>query len=193
GMGIAAQLSGRLSDRYGFRRFTLFGFMVLIATSLTFGFIDGGTPIAVIMPVLFLNGIGMGLWSTPNMSATMGSVPRSQYGSVAAFVNLTRNVGNVTGQAIVAAIVTGVMVARGFDIQLSAITTTPGASDAFLAGWRSAYVAVVAFAVLAFVAAALTKERKPAVELAPVPGGAGAPSKPGALREAQDTASRGDE
>jgi predicted MFS family arabinose efflux permease len=52
------------------------------------------------------------------------------------------------------------MVARGFDIQLSAITTTPGAPVAFLAGWRAAYVAVVAFAVLALVGAALTRQPK---------------------------------
>jgi EmrB/QacA subfamily drug resistance transporter len=164
GMGVAAQMSGRLSDRYGFRRFTLIGFVVLICTSVAFGFIDAGTAIWVIMPLLFLNGIGMGLWSTPNMSATMGAVPRSQYGSVSAFVNLTRNVGNVTGQAIVATIVTSVMVAKGFDIQLSAITTTDGAPAAFLSGWRAAYVAVVAFAVVALIGAALTRQPKTARE-----------------------------
>jgi EmrB/QacA subfamily drug resistance transporter len=165
GMGVGAQMSGRLSDRYGFRRFTLIGFVVLICTSVAFGFIDASTAIWVIMPLLFLNGIGMGLWSTPNMSATMGAVPRSQYGSVSAFVNLTRNVGNVTGQAIVATIVTSVMVAKGFDIQLSAITTTDGAPAAFLSGWRAAYVAVVAFAVVALIGAALTRQPKTAAEV----------------------------
>jgi len=158
GMGIASQASGRLSDRYGFMRFTLLGFTVLILTSTTFGFLNGATPVILIAPLLFLNGIGQGLWNSPNTSATMGSVPRSQYGSVSAFVNLTRNLGNVTGQAIAATIVTSVMVARGFDIQLSEVAVVPGAGDAFLAGWRAAYIAVVAFAVLAFVSAAMTRD-----------------------------------
>lgn len=158
GMGVASQASGRLSDRYGFMRFTLLGFTVLILTSITFGFLNGATPVLFIAPLLLVNGIGMGLWNSPNTSATMGSVPRSQYGSVSAFVNLTRNIGNVTGQAIAATIVTSVMVARGFDIQLSQVSVIPGAADAFLAGWRVAYIAVVIFAVLAFVSAAMTRD-----------------------------------
>jgi sugar phosphate permease len=146
---------------------------VLICTSLVLMFIDAGTPIALIAPLLFFNGIGMGLWNTPNTSATLGAVPRSQYGSVSAFVNLTRNVGNVTGQAIVATIVTAVMIARGFDIQLNEIATTPGAPSAFLAGWRAAYIAVVAFAGIALVSAVLTRPPREAPAQA---GGAGAPA-----------------
>lgn len=165
GMGIAAQAGGRLSDRFGFRRFTLIGFAMLICTASLFSTLDGSTPVALIVPVLFFNGIGMGLWSAPNMSATMGSVPRANYGVVSAVANLTRNVGNVTGQAIIAAIISGVMVAKGFDIQLSKIAVIPGAADAFLAGWQAAYLTVVVFAALAGVAAFLTKEppkREPA-------------------------------
>ena len=74
-------------------------------------------------------------------------------------MNLTRNVGSVTGQAVVSAIITGVMVARGFDISLSKISETPGAADAFLDGWRVAYLLVVGFATAALVAAFMTKEQ----------------------------------
>ncbi len=159
GMGIAAQTSGRLSDRFGFRRFTLMGFSVLIATSLIFSFVNASTPLWVIVPVLFFNGIGMGLWSAPNMSATMGSVPRSAYGVVGAFVNLTRNVGNTTGQAIIATIITSVMVARGFDINLGDVADVIGAEGAFLAGWKIAYLSVTGFAAAALITAYLTNPR----------------------------------
>lgn len=160
GMGIAAQTSGRLSDRFGYRRFTFMGFAVLISSAIAFAFFDRATPVWVMLPVLFFNGIGMGLWAAPNMSATIGAVPRSSYGVVSAFVNLTRNVGNVTGQTIVATMIAGFMVARGFDIQLSAISTTPGAGDAFLSGWRAAYLVVVGFSVAALIAAFMTREGK---------------------------------
>ena len=160
GMGIAAQASGRLSDRFGHRRFTFLGLAILIVTSVVFSTISRDTPLGVIMPTLFFNGIGMGMWGAPNMSATMSAVPRTAYGAVSAFVNLTRNVGNVTGQAITAAIITGVMLARGFDIQLSAVADTPGAAEAFLDGWRTAYIVVVVFAVLAAVTAVMTRDSR---------------------------------
>ncbi len=160
GMGIAAQTSGRLSDRFGYRRFTLMGFAVLISTAAGFSFFSVTTPTWVIIPALFVNGIGMGLWSAPNMSATMGAVPRSAYGVVGALVNLTRNVGNTVGQAVIATIITGVMISGGFDIGLGDIATTEGADRAFLSGWKVAYLTVTGFAAAALLTAYLTNPRR---------------------------------
>ena len=47
------------------------------------------------------------------------------------------------GQALSTAVVVGVMVARGFDIALNEIAESPGASDAFILGWRAAFVVVI--------------------------------------------------
>ncbi len=157
GLGIAAQLSGRLSDKFGHRWLTVLGFVLLLFTSIGFSFFTRTTPVCVIMLVLFANGMGIGIWNVPNNSATMGSVPRSAYGLVSAFVNLVRNVGSVVGQAVVAAVVVGVMVNAGFDIPLSEIKSTPGASDAFIDGWRIAYLVIVAVGVLATIAAIMTR------------------------------------
>lgn len=55
-MGIAGILSGRLSDRYGFRIFTFIGIGVLFLTGISLAFFNMNTPIWVIMPVLFVNG-----------------------------------------------------------------------------------------------------------------------------------------
>ncbi|MBT4514879.1 MAG: hypothetical protein HOC77_07290 [Chloroflexi bacterium] len=71
--------------------------------------------------------------------------------------NLARNFGNVTGQAIASTIVVGVMVSRGFDIQLDEIADTPGAGAAFADGWRAAYIVVTGFSVIGLVMAILTK------------------------------------
>ena len=161
GLGIAAQASGRLSDRFGTRRFTVLGFMIILVTSVSFSFFTLSTPLWLIGLTLFANGAGMGMWNVPNNSATMGSVPRSAYGVVSAFVNLVRNVGSVVGQAVVAAIVVGVMVAGGFDIPLSEIRSTAGAGDAFLDGWRIAYIFVTLLTVAATIAAILTPNPKP--------------------------------
>jgi MFS family permease len=157
GMAIAAQGSGRLSDRFGSRPFAVFGFAVLVGTSVSLIFVDAGTAMWIVMAILFVNGLGMGLWNVPNNAVIMGSVPSSSFGVVGALTNLTRNVGNVTGQALASAIVVAVMVSSGFDIPLSQIGSTPGAGDAFVAGWRTAYLVVTWFAVIALILAALTK------------------------------------
>ncbi len=157
GMGMAAQTSGRLSDRFGERRFLIAGFLILIATAVAFAFIDGDTSMEIVMLIVFLNGLAMGLWNVPNSSVIMGSVPPSRFGVVGALTNLARNFGNVTGQAVASTIVVGVMVSRGFDIQLDQIVDTPGAGDAFADGWKAAYLVVTGFSVIGLVMAILTK------------------------------------
>lgn len=156
GMGVAAQASGLLSDRFGSRPFAVGGFGVVVATSLPLVFFTADTSLTFVMVVLFLNGLGMGLWNVPNNSVIMGSVPLSKLGVVGAFTNLTRNVGNVIGQAIASGIVVAVMAANGFDIPLSEIASSAGASAAFIDGWRLAYILVVNFSMAGFLLAART-------------------------------------
>lgn len=166
GMGIAGVMSGRLSDRYGFRIFTFIGLSVLMFTGLSFAFFTKETPVWVIMPVLFANGLGMGLWMAPNMSATLSVVERANYGAVSAFLNLVRNVGSVIGQAIVVAIVTGVMVSRGVEVELSELADAadPAVGEAFIDGWFIAFVVIVGASLAALIAAIFTRVGTPAEE-----------------------------
>ena len=115
------------------------------------------SPIWIVMALLFVSGLGMGTWNVPNNSVIMGSVPASSLGIIGAFTNLTRNVGNVAGQAVAAGVVVAVMAADGFDIPLSEIADTPGAGDAFLDGWRIAFLLVFAYSALGLVLALFTK------------------------------------
>jgi EmrB/QacA subfamily drug resistance transporter len=165
GMGIAAQTSGRLSDKFSERPFLVLGFIVLIATAVGFAFVDGETPMWIMMIIVFCNGLAMGLWNVPNSSVIMGSVPPSRFGVVGALTNLARNFGNVTGQAVASAVVVGVMVSQGFpDIELDKIADTPGAGDAFVQGWRVAYVLVTIFSALGLLMAFFTKPRRETAE-----------------------------
>ena len=157
GMGIAAQSSGRLSDRFGPRPFTVLGFVMLGLAALPMALLGEDSPIWIVMALLFVSGLGMGTWNVPNNSVIMGSVPASSLGIIGAFTNLTRNVGNVAGQAVAAGVVVAVMAADGFDIPLSEIADTPGAGDAFLDGWRLAFLLVFAYSALGLVLALFTK------------------------------------
>ena len=160
GMAIAAQASGRLADRFGERPFSVVGFVFLVITAVGFIYTDESTSIGFITIVLFVNGLAMGLWNVPNNSTIMGSVPRSSFGVVGAFTNLTRNVGNVTGQAVASAIVVGVMASGGFDIPLSQIDEVAGAGGAFIDGWRAAFILVTIFSALGLLLSATTKPRQ---------------------------------
>jgi uncharacterized BrkB/YihY/UPF0761 family membrane protein len=112
------------------------------------------------MFVLLVNGLAMGLWGVPNNSTILGSVPREAFGVVGALTNLTRNVGNVTGQAIASAVVVGVMAADGFDIPLSEITGNAAASGSFLDGWKLAYILVTIFSLMGLILAIFTKPKR---------------------------------
>ena len=157
GMGVAAQSSGRLSDRFGPRPFAVGGFVVLVLTSVPLAFLAADSALWIVMLLMFVNGLGMGLWNVPNTSVIMSSVPPSSLGVVGAFTNLTRNVGNVTGQAVASGVVVAVMVANGFDVQLSEIGDSAGAGEAFLDGWRAAYLLVTGYSVLGLILAFLTR------------------------------------
>ena len=159
GMGIAAQVSGRLSDRFGPRRFSVLGFSVMVTMALVLSRLTTDAALWMIMAILLVNGLAMGLWNVPNNSMIMGSVPVARLGVVGALSNLTRNIGNVVGQAVASGVVVGVMASRGFDVSPSRITGTPGAGGAFMAGWQIAYLLAAAFVALALALTLVTKPR----------------------------------
>ena len=164
GMGIGAQVFGRLSDRYGVRPFMVGGFVVLVFTGIGLATLNDTSNLFYIAVLVLINGLAQGAWSAPNAAATMGSVPRSTYGLVSAIINLTRNLGNVSGQAIITAIIAGIMIARGFNVPLAEIEDNPDAGFAFLDGWKYAYFAATAIVGLALVTAFLTNPKKSEME-----------------------------
>jgi hypothetical protein len=122
----------------------------------------------------------MGLWMAPNMNATLSVIARSNYGAVGAFVNLVRNVGSVSGQALTSAIITGTMVSRGVEVQLNQLADNPdpAVGAAFLDGWQAAFFVLAAFIAASFVAAVLTRPGKsPEEAQSPQPAGQPGPER----------------
>ncbi len=160
GLASAAFFSGRLSDRLGSKKFVIAGLVLGMAANAAFITLSTDTPVWLVASILLLNGIGMGTWNAPNTSMTLGAVDRSSYGIVGAFVNLVRNIANVTGTAMITAIVAGVMVSRGVPADLGAIAESgdPAGANAFVAGMRVVYVMQVALLGLALIAAMFSRE-----------------------------------
>ncbi len=88
-------LSGRLSDKYGHMPFTTSGLAVMSASLLLMSSTSVSTPYLTLALYLIVFGVGVGMFSSPNMSSIMGSVPPQERG-VASGVRATFfNVGYV--------------------------------------------------------------------------------------------------
>lgn len=163
GMAIFSYVSGRLSDRYGTRRWVVLGLIMVVGTSIFYATMDLTTPVALIVVVLFISGMALGLWEVPNTTSAMDTGEDSALNTTGALVNVTRNAGNITSIAISSSIVTGVLVARGFepDISLVGEDNTGAMADAFLDGLRWVFIALAVVGVAAVLAGWRVVMRKP--------------------------------
>ncbi len=95
GFLISGPISGVLSDRYGPRIFSTLG-MLLASTSFIFlVLLPVNFSYYVFAPILALNGIGFGLFSAPNSSAVMNSVPSKFRGTASGVLSTLNNTGQV--------------------------------------------------------------------------------------------------
>jgi MFS family permease len=81
GMLLAGPTSGYLSDRYGARWFATGG---MLGAALSFGLLlllPIDFPYPLFAAVLFLNGVSMGLFASPNRAAVMNSLPPGDRGA----------------------------------------------------------------------------------------------------------------
>lgn len=149
GVAIAAQLSGRLGDKYGTKPFLIAGYTATAIAAAAFAFATADTPIWTVMIILFMSGAGMGTWNVTSNSVIMGAAPSAAMGVVGALTNLIRNIGTVVGQAVMTTVIVGVMISRDVDIPLSEVSESPDATLAYMAGWRIAFGAAVVFNLIA--------------------------------------------
>ena len=163
GMAIFSYISGRLSDRYGTRRWVMLGLVIVVLTSIFYSTLDLDTPVALIVFVLFISGMGLGFWEVPNTTSAMDTGEESAINTTGALVNVTRNAGNIASIAIASSIVTGVLVARGFepDISLVGKDETGLMADAFLDGARWVFIALAVVGAAAVLAGWRVVMRKP--------------------------------
>jgi EmrB/QacA subfamily drug resistance transporter len=174
-MSILGPLSGRLSDRYGWRPFTVGGLLLSATGLLLLSRVTAESSLLLVLPALMLQSCGMGVFYSPNSSSILSTVERESYGVVSAFVNLVRNAGNVTSVAVATAIVTATMGAMGFEPSLHAVQGG-GASavgQAFTLGLRNAYLVMAGLLLLAMTLSAFRFERVTGLEPVPASGGAG--------------------
>ena len=99
-------LSGRLSDRFGTRPFATAGLAVVTVSLVAMSTLAPGTPYTTLLGFLLLSGAGMGLFTSPNMSSVMGSVPAHRRGVASGFRATFFNIGFVLSFNIVILVLT---------------------------------------------------------------------------------------
>jgi len=93
GFLVAGPVSGMLSDRYGARPFATSGMLLSAATFGALMLLPADFSYPVFGLLIFLNGVAMGLFASPNTAAIMNSVPARHRG-VASGIRVTfQNVG----------------------------------------------------------------------------------------------------
>ena len=167
-MIVMGPLSGRLSDRYGWRKFNMAGLTVSAAGLFVLSTVTESSPLGLVMTGLILVNCGMGIFNSPNNNAILSSVERSRYGVVSALTQLVRNSATVTSVAIGTAIVTATMASMGHPPSLAAVSdaTDRGIFEAFTAGIR-----MVSYAMgsLVLVGVVLSYLKGPQPKVAPAP------------------------
>ncbi len=146
GFAAAGPLSGPLSDRFGPRKIEFIGLGLLIASLAFLGRLTVDTPAWNVAAAMTMQGLGMGIFYTPNTSSVLSVVERERYGVATAFLNMTRNTASVAGVGMVISIVTAIMAARGFEPSLDAVSAGGGGVEvAFTQGLRIAFLTLGSF------------------------------------------------
>lgn len=158
-MVLIGPVSGRLSDRFGWRVLTVSGLALSMASSIVIALmLTEISPVVFIVLLLMLQSCGMALFNSPNQSSLLGAVERSQYGVIASLTQLIRNSANVTSIAVATTVVVVTMGTYGVEPSLDAVS--PSVAFAFVAGLKWAFLSMAAMLFVGVVLAVIRGERK---------------------------------
>jgi MFS family permease len=93
GFLIAGPLSGTLSDRHGARAFATAGMLIFGASFIGMMFLPVDFPYLAFALLIAANGVGVGMFSSPNAASVMSSVPPDQRGAASGMRSTFQNTG----------------------------------------------------------------------------------------------------
>ncbi len=125
---LSAPVAGWLDGRVSTGRLCTVG-LALEAVGLgTVALVDGHTPLVLVSGAFALVGLGIGLFTVPNLSYVMGSIPRARQGVAGGLSQMMRTVGVVSGVTFASLF---------FDTRQRA---HGGGTDAFVPAFRDVFV-----------------------------------------------------
>ena len=165
-MAIMGPFSGRMSDRFGTRWLSVGGMAISGGALISFSTLTISSPASHVVLGMAMQGLGMGIFSSPNTSAIMSSIAREEYGIASAFLNMTRTTANLSGVALATTIVTLTMASMGYEPSLSAVSEAGGTGvrTAFVTGLGRAFLLSGILVITAMALAAFRAEKPLASE-----------------------------
>lgn len=97
---VVGPFAGWASDKIESRKITSTGLLIMTIAYLFFRNVDIYTPIALLVTILMIEGIGTSIFGPSNNSSIMGSVPRKSLGTASGMIATVRQVSMATGIAI---------------------------------------------------------------------------------------------
>jgi EmrB/QacA subfamily drug resistance transporter len=134
-VALAGVPAGRMTDRFGAPRMTVAGLVGMAAGSFLLSAlpVTAGVP-GYVVPLAVLTA-GYALFQTANNTGVMADVPRDERGVISGMLNLSRNLGLITGASAMGAV---------FAIASGASDIAAAAPEAVATGMRVAFAAAAA-------------------------------------------------
>ena len=122
--------AGLMADRFGAQGITLVGLIGMAAGSFSLTMIPTSLGIlGYIVPIIVITG-GYGLFQTANNTAVMTDIQPDQRGVISGILNLSRNIGRITGASVMGAV---------FALATAATDITSANSEAVATGMRTTF------------------------------------------------------
>jgi len=142
---LTAVPAGRLADRFGAHSMAVVGLIVMAAGSLILSMLPATHGISgFIAPIVVITG-GYGLFQTANNTAVMTNIRPDQRGVISGMLNLSRNLGRLTGASVMGAV---------FAFASATNNITTAHPEAVASGMRTTF-AVAAILIVAALAIAV--------------------------------------
>ncbi|MCH4170221.1 MAG: MFS transporter [Lactobacillus sp.] len=141
-MFFVTPLAGYIADRWDAAKLTTIGLVILSASQLGYAFYPATMNLALIIPTIIANGIGMSLFLSPNNALTMSSVPNPLAGVAGSLSSLARTLGMTAGISLATSLLF---------IQLPGVVRiTPQVGRSFLTAYRRVFLLAMGISLLAF-------------------------------------------
>ena len=142
--------AGRIADRFGAQRMTIVGLIAIAAGSFILSIMPAtlGIP-GYIAPIVVIT-VGYALFQTANNTAVMTDIRPDQRGVISGMLNLSRNLGLITGASVMGAV---------FALASATIDVTTARPEAVATGMRITFAVAAILIVCAIVIALGTYPR----------------------------------
>ena len=106
GFLLMGPLSGWLSDRFGARPFSTFGMLIQAMGFFLLTVLPSNFTYIWFALIIFMLGLGQGMFSSPNTSSIMGSVPPEQRGAASGMRSTFQNSGSIVSIGVFFSLIT---------------------------------------------------------------------------------------